>query len=183
MFNGKGQQWANGCLATTRHCFAASLQRSQNGGYNPSIAPWTVYMWVTVPSGPKSFSSLSWAADHSFFSFQMGKTHCLILEYTNAYTFIFSGNLRLNFSGSSFGQFYLSVLIHSPVPPLSSPVNQLPTLVKYFSEVKKGTWHDLVLESLLLPYPPLCFQKGLDCSVPSGHEKLGNSLTIGFSHN
>lgn len=20
MFNGKGQQWANGCLATTRHC-------------------------------------------------------------------------------------------------------------------------------------------------------------------
>lgn len=107
-------------------------------------------MWVTVPSGPKSFSSLSWAADHSFFSFQMGKTLCLILEYANTYTFIFSENLWLNFSGSSFGQFYLSVFIHSPFSPLNSPVNQLPTLVKYFSEVKQGTWHDLVWESLAL---------------------------------
>ena len=79
----------------------------------------------------------------SFFSFQVEKTHCLILENMKAYPFIFLENLCLNFSGSSFGQFYVSIFIHSPLLPLSFPVNQLPTLVKCFFEVKHGTWCDL----------------------------------------
>lgn len=113
MFNGKGQRWASGCLATTRHCFAASLSRSHSGAYSPPPAPG---QRATGPSGPTGFPSLSWAAGHSFCSFQMGKTRCQILEYANAYALIFSDGLWPNFPGSSFGQFYLSVFIPSPCP-------------------------------------------------------------------
>lgn len=72
---------------------------------------------MTVPSGPKSFSSLSWAADHSFFSLQIGKTHCLILEYANAYTFIFSENLPAELLRFFLGAVLLKQFHAFPISP------------------------------------------------------------------
>lgn len=74
MFNGKGQQWANGCLATTRRCsLLLHFREAKNGGCNPSAVPWTVYVGVTAPSEPRLFLSLSWAVDPALLGFQMGK--------------------------------------------------------------------------------------------------------------
>lgn len=85
MFNGKGQRWANGCLATTRHCL---LPHSKEATLVAVILlqPLDSVQCMKIPSGPKQLHSLSCGC----FLVQplMENTYCLIPEYSTADTFL-----------------------------------------------------------------------------------------------